>query len=432
MKVKKLFLNPITLAGLLLVLVFSTASAATTLCVRPGGGGSCFASIQAAIDIANPGDRINISRGVYVENIEVDVEGLTLRGAGKNSTVIDAEAIPNKEGVRITADNVKVERLAVRNGDNNGIETSSGAANVLIDNVGVYGPGEDCIELQGDDGHVKNSELKGCGADGVHVTSGGHYVRIERNRIMQISSDCVHVDGDYVTIYRNVAELCGTEGLEVDGADPVVNNNTVASSKGSSIQVDCEDGSDECHDGEVRHNKINVTAGKCLEITADVVGGGSFVVERNVCTIAGDDGVQMSGSGITLSRNLVRDGGLNDEWHAGFDIDGTNHHLSHNRVEDWDGQGFNINGSGHELERNESRRSLSDGFRIEGDDVVLYRNVSQSSLGVGFEVTGAAENTELIRNNGFDSRVDFCDDGTGTVEDSNRFETIGDCVIGNN
>lgn len=64
--------------------------------------------------------------------------------------------------------------------------------------------------------------------------------------------------------------------------------------------------------------------------------------------------------------------------------------------------------------------------------MVLNNNVSQASLGVGFEITEDAENAELVRNNGFDSRVDFCDDGVGTIEDSNRFETTGACVIDNN
>ena len=89
--------------------------------MRPGGGGSCFATIQEASDIANPGDRVNISRGTYFENVTVDVEGLTLRGAGDSSTIIDADNPNSGTGIFIDAANVKVERLSVHNGQSDGI-----------------------------------------------------------------------------------------------------------------------------------------------------------------------------------------------------------------------------------------------------------------------------------------------------------------------
>lgn len=440
MKVKNLFLNPISLAGLLLILVFSTASAATNLCVRPGGGGNCFATIQAAIDVANPGDRVTISRGIYVENLEIDVEGLMLRGSGRTNTIIDAEADDSLPGIFITAADVKIEKLMVRNGNNNGIETSSDATGVLIDNVAVAGSGNDddgndCIDLNGAEGHVKNSLITGCDTEGIDVNDDAEDTIIERNRVTQVGSDCIISSADNVTIYRNYVAICGDQGIDIDDADnPTINNNTVASTKDQSIEVDCGDDEAqqvECTGGEIRQNTLRTAEQECIDVNANVVDG-TFTVERNVCTVASDHGVRIVGNGITVTRNLVRDGGINGNNSAGYRVEGTNHVLSHNRAEDWYGQGFYIAGSDHELSRNESRRSLSDGFRISGDNVVLNNNVSQASLGVGFEITEDAENAELVRNNGFDSRVDFCDDGVGTIEDSNRFETTGACVIDNN
>jgi parallel beta-helix repeat protein len=48
-------------------------------------------SIQMAIDIANPGDTISVSPGIYYENIVVTKDGLSLIGSGADLTIIDGQ-----------------------------------------------------------------------------------------------------------------------------------------------------------------------------------------------------------------------------------------------------------------------------------------------------------------------------------------------------
>ena len=53
-----------------------------SLCVDASGASGCFTSIQAAVDAAMPGDRIEIGPGVYPEDVLVETDGLKLRGVG--------------------------------------------------------------------------------------------------------------------------------------------------------------------------------------------------------------------------------------------------------------------------------------------------------------------------------------------------------------
>lgn len=55
---------------------------AAQLCVDSAGTPGCFATIQAAFDVAAPGDEIEIAAGVYPENLLLSTNDLTIRGAG--------------------------------------------------------------------------------------------------------------------------------------------------------------------------------------------------------------------------------------------------------------------------------------------------------------------------------------------------------------
>jgi plastocyanin len=78
------------------------------------------ASIQAAVDAAEPGDLVLIGPGVYHEEVKVDTPSLVLRGTDRNATVVDAE-FTRANAISITADGVAVENLTVRNARLNGL-----------------------------------------------------------------------------------------------------------------------------------------------------------------------------------------------------------------------------------------------------------------------------------------------------------------------
>ena len=60
------------MCGLALLVVSRSgapAQAASTLCVKVGGGGGCYFPISAALSVARPGDTIRVAAGTYTENL---------------------------------------------------------------------------------------------------------------------------------------------------------------------------------------------------------------------------------------------------------------------------------------------------------------------------------------------------------------------------
>jgi plastocyanin len=102
-----------------------------------------YATIQAAVDAANPGDLILIGPGVYRERVTVTTPSLVIRGTDRNRVIIDGE-FRRENGIEILgADGVAVENLTVRNHLLNGVYwtgvTGYRASYVTAYNNGDYG-----------------------------------------------------------------------------------------------------------------------------------------------------------------------------------------------------------------------------------------------------------------------------------------------------
>ncbi len=119
-------------ATLAAMLLFAGAAAAGTLKVPAD-----FATIQAAVDAAVPGDVIVVSKGVYAENVVVAVGGITLQG--KNA-VIDGRYAGNC--LDVTGDGVTVTGFTLANGGSGVV--FAGAAGPA-DGIGPAAGGLHCI-----------------------------------------------------------------------------------------------------------------------------------------------------------------------------------------------------------------------------------------------------------------------------------------------
>lgn len=84
-----------------------------------------FATIQEAVDRAEPGGMVLIAPGVYRESVVVTTPYVTVRGEDRNRTILDgANRLPNGILV-IEADGVSVENLTARRFALNGVQWSS-------------------------------------------------------------------------------------------------------------------------------------------------------------------------------------------------------------------------------------------------------------------------------------------------------------------
>ncbi len=77
--------------------------------------GSACATISFAISVSAAGDTINLAVGTYNEDVDLNLAGLTLAGAGAASTTIDYVGQPghNNAGMYVQADNVTVQDLTL-------------------------------------------------------------------------------------------------------------------------------------------------------------------------------------------------------------------------------------------------------------------------------------------------------------------------------
>ena len=83
--------------------------------IEDGSQNNAYSKIQSAVDVAGEGATIEIRAGAYNENVIIN-KSLTLRGEGKDTTIIDGGGSGNV--IYITANHVTISGLKVTNGDN--------------------------------------------------------------------------------------------------------------------------------------------------------------------------------------------------------------------------------------------------------------------------------------------------------------------------
>ncbi|MEO1648617.1 MAG: hypothetical protein AAFR32_07355, partial [Pseudomonadota bacterium] len=118
--------------------------ASTTLVAAPvladnhtiAAGEGAAGRLQEALILAEPGDTIVLEAGRYelTEGLSLDVEGVTLRGAGMEGDTQSILDFTNQqgagEGLLVTSDNVTLRDFAVENAKGDGIK-SKGADNII-------------------------------------------------------------------------------------------------------------------------------------------------------------------------------------------------------------------------------------------------------------------------------------------------------------
>jgi parallel beta-helix repeat protein len=119
------------------IVAASGAAQAATLSVAPGPDAQ--ERLQTALLDAKPGDTVQIAAGRYdlTDGLSLDVDGVTVTGAGPGATVLSFKGQKGAgEGLMITSDRVTVKDLAVEDTRGDGIK-SKGADDVRYLNLRV-------------------------------------------------------------------------------------------------------------------------------------------------------------------------------------------------------------------------------------------------------------------------------------------------------
>ena len=198
------------------------------------GLGGTYSTIQAAVDAAGNGDRIEIAAGTYREQVTVDGKNITLQGAGSGQTIIEA---PDAASLVSNASDSNASRPTKY-----AVVTVKGDADVTIAGVTVDGRDQASIpnpptnydfmaiyvlnsdahidgvvakgadELAGDDvsGNQRNHAILVTSHDVGHGGTGAHTVEIENSTVSGFQKTGIFVNGSTLTANIHDNTIVGT------------------------------------------------------------------------------------------------------------------------------------------------------------------------------------------------------------------------------
>ena len=222
-------------AMLLAALTIASASHAATICVSDTAA-SCEATIADAIAAADAGDTISLRTGVYFENVTVPAALDGLRITGPSTAILDpgddgVAAVPNTgDGITINANDVTVQGITIRNGEDDHIVLGLNVTGTTVSGVRSINADDDFVssDATGND----DTTVRGCAVhapDGGALDVDGDGVTVSGNHIANTSSDAVEIDGDDALVERNVLiAVENGDAVNIDGDNAEVVNNRIS------------------------------------------------------------------------------------------------------------------------------------------------------------------------------------------------------------
>jgi parallel beta-helix repeat protein len=214
------------------------------------------------------------------------------------------------------------------------------------------------IFVGGSGGVVEGNRIRSFYSFPVWVSGPSHTVR--GNDVSMSYNTGINAGGDGCQVLDNrVSDVVDNDGIYVGGTATVVEGNTVSGIEGNGLNVQ-GDGT------TVRGNRVSDAWGsRGIYVT----GNGVIVVEDNVFADCLGGGIFFSGSGSRLSRNTVTGSGT--YYYEGIEVQGVGNTLEDLHVDGAGNTGINVSGSGHTLTRCVVANSVINGFYVSSADTAL-------------------------------------------------------------
>jgi len=229
------------LSALIVIMMSMTAIQAATITVGPEGD---YATIQAAVDGASPGDTIRVESGTFRENIVIN-KSVVLRGrdAGDGRPVVDGKGVGS--AIVLSADEITVEGLVVMNSGfgKSGIEVGSDdntIRNNLVTANKWYG-----ISLADSDDNVISGNVVSGNKYGIWISAGSLGSRVTKNELKDNN------DGNAVD--------AGTNDWDDNAYDDLEEETSYSIAGGSNVDENPRAVGDESEDEDSGSSTITVT-----------------------------------------------------------------------------------------------------------------------------------------------------------------------------
>lgn len=213
-------------AALTAVIAVASPALAETHTVAPGEGAQ--ERLQEALILAEPGDEIVLEAGRFelTDGLSLDVDNVTVRGAGMQETVLDFTNQQGAgEGLLVTSDFVTLREFALENPKGDGIK-SKGADSIVYHQIRVSWTG---------------GPLSTNGAYGIYpVESTG--VLVDSSMVEGASDAGIYVGQSRdITVRRSIAQY-NVAGIEIENSrNAVVEENIATHNTGGILVFDLPD-----------------------------------------------------------------------------------------------------------------------------------------------------------------------------------------------
>jgi len=387
-----------------------------------------YPTIQAAATAAQPGDRILVAKGIYQENVTLNVsnvqvigkkamwdgaissaEGICLSATGDDILVQGFIFHNGSDHVFIIGARARVQKCVFRGAGSNGVEVDGDQA--IVTSCQFYWGSSEGVDIDGNDALVEKCRWVNMDSGGVQVFGDG--ALIQKNTITTVEDDeGIYVSGNTARVLKN--KIYNAEGgVEISGNECVVEGNLGYYLGGELVYVEGDDVT-------IRGNRGAFFSDDEDGIYVEGTGG---MIEGNVLTDVVQDGFDLSVFDMEILGNSVQRAGSESD--DGFRINGSNNLVEGNRALDVDDDGFYVNGSNNTLRGNLAQNCGGDGFDVAGGtDNVLEDCTAMSCLNEGLDNSGTA--TDVIGGSYLGNRIDVANDGSFDVFDNNvSFSTGG-------